>query len=94
MDDYRYKALQTLTRARFYAVQDLTREKQRFTNYLLLKCSGLAQDKDIANTSATTLALIERFETVNELAYAATQRLILINLFLLLFLCEVGYSFH
>lgn len=42
MDDYRYKALQTLTRARFYAVQDLTREKQRFANYLFLKCSGLA----------------------------------------------------
>ena len=26
MDDHRYKALQTLTRARFYAVQNLTRE--------------------------------------------------------------------
>ena len=36
MDDYRYKALQTLTRARFYAVQNLTREKQRFANYLFL----------------------------------------------------------
>ncbi len=70
MDDYRYKALQTLTRARFCAVQDLTREKQRFANYLFLKCSGLAQDKDIANTSATTIALMERFETVDELAYA------------------------
>ncbi len=32
MDDYRCKALQTLTRARFYAVQDLAREKQRFAN--------------------------------------------------------------
>ena len=70
MDDYRYKALQTLTRARFYAVQDLTREKQRFANYLFLKCSGLAQDKGIANSSATTIALMERFETVDELAYA------------------------
>ena len=75
MDDYRYKALQTLTRARFYAVQDLTREKQRFANYLFLKCSGLAQDKDIANTSATTLALMERFETVDELAYADLDEL-------------------
>ena len=45
MDDYRYKALQTLTRARFYAVQDLTREKQRFANYLFLKCSGIAQTR-------------------------------------------------
>ena len=75
MDDYRYKALQTLTRARFYAVQDLTREKQRFANYLFLKCSGLAQDKDIANTSATTLALMERFETVDELAFADLDEL-------------------
>ena len=75
MDDYRYKALQTLTRARFFAVQDLTREKQRFANYLFLKCSGLAQDKDIANTSATTIALMERFETVDELAYADLDEL-------------------
>ena len=75
MDDYRYKALQTLTRARFYAVQDLTREKQRFANYLFLKCSGLAQDKDIANSSATTIALMERFETVDELAYADLNEL-------------------
>ena len=75
MDDYRYKALQTLTRARFYAVQALTREKQRFANYLFLKCSGLAQDKDIANTSATTIALMERFETVDELAYADLDEL-------------------
>ena len=75
MNDYRYKALQTLTRARFYAVQDLTREKQRFANYLFLKCSGLAQDKDIANSSATTIALMERFETVDELAYADLDEL-------------------
>ncbi len=30
MDDYRCKALQAPTRARFYAVQNLTREKERF----------------------------------------------------------------
>ena len=70
MDDYRYKALQTLTRARFFAVQNLTREKERFANYLFLKCSGIAQSKDIPNTGATTLALMEHFETVDELANA------------------------
>ena len=70
MDDYRYKALQTLTRARFFAVQNLTREKERFANYLFLKCSGIAQSKDIPNTSATTLALMEHFETVDDLANA------------------------
>lgn len=75
MDDYRYKALQTLTRTRFYATQDLARVKQRFANYLFLKCSGLAQDKDIVNSSATVIALMERFETVDELAYADLDEL-------------------
>ena len=75
MDDYRYKALQTLTRARFDVIQNLTREKQRFANYLFLKCSGMAQDKDIANSSATTIALMERFETVDELANADLEEL-------------------
>ena len=75
MDDYRYKALQTLTRARFYAVQNLTREKQRFANYLFLKCSGIAQASDIPNTSATTLSLMERFETADDLANADLEEL-------------------
>ena len=68
MDDYRYESLKTLTSARFYAVQNLTREKNRFADYLFLKCSGLAQDADIKNTSATVLALLEAFETVDDLA--------------------------
>ena len=67
MDDYRYQALRTLTRARFDVIQNLTREKQRFANYLFLKCSGIAQEKDIQNTSATTIALMEHFETVDDL---------------------------
>ena len=76
MDDYRHKALQTLTRARFDAVQNLTREKQRFGNYLFLKCSGLAQEKILSqNTGATTIALMEHFETVDELAYADLEAL-------------------
>ena len=67
-DDYRYRSLQTLTRARFDAVQNLTKEKQRFANYLFLKCSGIAQDKSIPNTSATTLSLMESFESADDLA--------------------------
>ena len=64
MDDYRYKALQTLTRARYFAVQSLVREKQRFMNYLFMKCSGLAQDKAFSNNyGAAALALFEEFET-------------------------------
>lgn len=45
MDDYRYQALRTLTRSRFEVIQNLTREKQRFANYLFLKCSGVARAK-------------------------------------------------
>ena len=75
MDDYRYQALKTLTRSRFDIIQNLTREKQRFANYLFLKCSGIAQAKDIQNTSATTIALMERFETVDDLANADLEEL-------------------
>ena len=55
---------------RFNVIQNLTREKQRFANYLFLKCSGIAQEKDIQNTSATTIVLMEHFETVDDLANA------------------------
>ena len=53
MDDYRYEALKTLTRTRFYAVQNLIREKQRFANQLFLKCSGLAQSTDTMASNTT-----------------------------------------
>lgn len=68
MDDYRYKALQNLIRARFFAVQNLTREKQRFMNYLFMKCSGLAQEKVFSNNYGTAaLAVFEEFESPDEL---------------------------
>ena len=75
MDDYRYQALRTLTRSRFDVIQNLTREKQRFANYLFLKCSGIAQARDIQNTSATTIALMEHFESVDDLANADLNEL-------------------
>ena len=69
MDDYRYKSLQNLTRARFCAVQNLTREKQRFMNYLFMKCSGLAQEKTFSdNYGAAALAVFEEFETPDDIA--------------------------
>ncbi|MCD8126978.1 MAG: transposase, partial [Clostridiales bacterium] len=46
-----------------------------FANYLFPKCSGMAQDKNIQNTSATTIALMERFETVDDLANADLDEL-------------------
>ena len=69
MDDYRHKALQNLTRARFYAVQSLTREKQRFMNHLFMKCSGLAQEKAFSdNYGVAALAVFEEFDTPDEIA--------------------------
>jgi len=69
MDDYRYKALQNLTRARFFAVQNLTKEKQRFLNFLFLKFSNLATEKVFSDKfGATSLAVIEEFLTVDEIS--------------------------
>lgn len=75
MDDYRYEALKTLTRARFYAVQNLAREKQRFANYLFQKYSELAQSPEFKNTSATMLNLVSDFESVDDLANTPLEEL-------------------
>lgn len=70
MDDYRYKALQNLTRARFFTVHNQTKEKQRFLNYLFMKYSSMAQQKVFSDTFSTTaLAVYEEFESADELAY-------------------------
>jgi transposase len=75
-DGYKYKALQTLTRARFFAVQNLSREKQRFANYLYMKFPGLAQEKVFSNqTGATSMALVDEFESIDELVYMDVDEL-------------------
>lgn len=74
-DDYRYKELQMLTRARFFAIKYLAQEKQRFANYLFLKFSGIAMDDKLDNTSATILALVKKYHTVDSLAAASLDEL-------------------
>ena len=70
LGDYHYKALQNLTRARFFAVQNLTREKQRFMNVLFKKYSTMTQEKVFSDTFSTTaLAVYEEFESAEALAY-------------------------
>ena len=70
LDDYRYKALQNLTRARYTTVQNLTREKQRFMNVLFKKYSSLAQEKVFSDKyGATALAVYEEFDSADTLAY-------------------------
>ena len=69
LGDYRYAALKNLTRARFFAVQNLTREKQRFMNQLFKKYSTMAQEKVFSDTFSTTaLAVYESFESAETLA--------------------------
>ncbi len=76
MGDYKYDALKSLTRARHQIVQELVREKQRFLNYLFLKFSGLKQEKIFSDTfGATSIAIIEHFESADELAYMNADEL-------------------
>lgn len=75
-NDYRYKALQTLTRSRFHAVSELTREKQRFMNLLFRKCSGLAQNQVFSNNYGTAaLSLFEEFETPDDIVNTDVNQL-------------------
>ncbi|MCQ4022093.1 MULTISPECIES: IS110 family transposase [unclassified Ruminococcus] len=70
MDDARFKALLILTRQRFFAVQSLTAEKQRFLNVIFKKYSSLVQNKVFSNTfGASALALYEEFDSADTLAY-------------------------
>ena len=61
MGEYRYKALQNLTRARFFAVQNLVKEKQRFMNVLFKKYSTIRRRR----YSAMPSALLPLLSTMN-----------------------------
>ncbi len=77
MSDYRYEVLKALTRARHQTVQSLTREKQRFLNQLFLKFSSFTQEKIFSNTfGATSIAILEEFESADELAYMSADELV------------------
>jgi len=72
--DYRYKALQNLTRARYFAVCNLIKEKQRFMNVLFKKYSTMTQEKVFSDTFSTTaLAIYDEFESAEALAYMDLQ---------------------
>jgi len=74
--DYHYKALQNLTRARYFAVTNLSKEKQRFMNVLFKKYSTMTQEKVFSDTFSTTaLAVYDEFESAEALAYMDLQEL-------------------
>lgn len=66
--DDKYLALRTLTRARFQAAQNLSREKSRFLETLFQKFSSFDSAKVFSNTfGATSLAVICDFLTIDEI---------------------------
>ena len=68
MGDYRYDALKNLTRARFFAVQNLVKEKQRMINIIFKKYSSLTQDKIFADKfGATALSVYTDFDSAETL---------------------------
>jgi transposase len=75
MDD-KTIALQKLTRARFHTAHDLTREKNRFLNYLFLKFSSLAQEKLFSDKfGATSQGIITEFFSVDDISYMPVEEL-------------------
>ncbi|WP_255346153.1 IS110 family transposase [Butyrivibrio sp. FC2001] len=74
LDDYRYKALQNLTRARYVTVQNLTKEKQRFMNVLFKKYSSFTQEKVFSDKfGATALALLLKSVNINHTNWKSTR---------------------
>lgn len=66
--DEKYIALRNLTRARFQAAQNLSREKTRFLDTLFYKFSALDSSKVFSDTfGATSIAVISEFFSVDEI---------------------------
>ena len=67
--DFRYLALQRLTRYRFHLVGNIVREKNYYLSILFLKFSGLCQNKVFGNNfGATATDLFDEFLTLDDIA--------------------------
>jgi len=69
-------ALQRLTRARFHLMQDLTRESNFLMTNLYLKFSDYTVVPFTNKLSATSLAVMEEFESVEEIADIPLDKLV------------------
>lgn len=75
--DFRYLALQRLTRHRFHIVDNLVREKSYFLSNLFLKFSGLCQEKVFSNNfGAVATELFQEYLTVEDIATRSLDDLI------------------
>lgn len=74
--DIKYQPLRKLTRFRFHLQQQIAREKNFFLANLFLKASAYSSVKPFGSTfSATSLAVINDFFSVDELASASLEEL-------------------
>ena len=74
--DEKHRALRNLTRARFQAAQNLSREKARFLETLFQKFSSLDSAKVFSDTfGATALAAACDFLTVDDIIYTPIDEL-------------------
>jgi len=68
LPDFRYAALQRLTRFRYHLIQNLTKEKNRALNLIYLKFSSYVSDNPFSDTfGKASTSLIEKF-TPDEIA--------------------------
>jgi len=75
--DFRYLALQRLTRHRFHIVDNIVREKNYYLSNLFLKFSGLCQDKVFSNNfGATATDLFDEFLTLDDIAARPLNELV------------------
>lgn len=75
--DFRYLALQRLTRYRYHLVENLAREKSYYLSNLFLKFSGICQGKVFSsNFGASATELFHEFLTVDDIATRSLDELI------------------
>jgi transposase len=75
--DFRYLALQRLTRHRFHIVECIVREKNYYLSNLFLKCSGLCQTDVFSNNfGAAATGLLEDMEDFERIADMPLEELV------------------
>jgi len=75
--DFRYLALQRLTRHRFHIVENIVREKNYYLSNLFLKYSGLCQSDVFSNNfGATALAIVEEMDSLDQIAEMPLEELV------------------
>jgi hypothetical protein len=75
--DFRYLALQRLTRHRFHIVENIVREKNYYLSNLFLKYSGLCQTDVFSNNfGASAMAIVEEFNSLDQIAEMPLEELV------------------